>query len=628
MSHHAAQPTNGRHNHRNVAAKRPSSIAELADRAMLDLWDENKDFKHYLRLAEKYRREGKECAKRGDLEGAFVELARAATLVLEKLPMHKDYHVVLNANQRHNLGLNGQDILDNLSDLKPTLVDRYDKWLQKHPDGIDHERTPNAQTQKIADDEARAQAEERARDQRRMAEEAERWRQQRLHQEEVERARKREADAARKANIPKPAPGPDLAFSRTPMQNSGHGSSNTIVLSDGRPPEEMTRQQRMQEEMRLREEEITKRQAEQKRRMEQEGIARRQQEAEEAARAARQNIATAVTPTAPPPPPVIPAPPPGPSFPSIEYPTSRPPPPSSQPPGRQNGYLDPHPNPPMVMPLESPSRYEGDSTDSESIHHFDYRKQGKQRMALAPPARNMRSPAYPPPITTTSPPPGEASIRYPALMSPHQKTQGYYPSLGSMFADATNFNSTGSSILFGSNANQAGPSYPILPPASAPVNRLQYPYSQQQAQGSNNAYTRPPPPLPVGVAPPQSAPPTQADMDRIIRITDPKLDSVKPLKLVTLPRECLPRFLAIAKVNTEMNKETCGLLLGKDRGHKFAVTTLLIPKQHSTSDTCTMDEEELVLQFTEERNLITLGWDADKGHVQIKDAALEIVDLR
>lgn len=38
------------------------------------------------------------------------------------------------------------------------------------------------------------------------------------------------------------------------------------------------------------------------------------------------------------------------------------------------------------------------------------------------------------------------------------------------------------------------------------------------------------------------------------------------------------------------------------------VTTLLIPKQHSTSDTCTMDEEELVMSFTEERSLITLGW--------------------
>jgi hypothetical protein len=41
---------------------------------------------------------------------------------------------------------------------------------------------------------------------------------------------------------------------------------------------------------------------------------------------------------------------------------------------------------------------------------------------------------------------------------------------------------------------------------------------------------------------------------------------------------------------------------------RYVVSTLLIPKQHATSDTCTMDEEEGVLGFTEERGLITLGW--------------------
>ncbi len=80
------------------------------------------------------------------------------------------------------------------------------------------------------------------------------------------------------------------------------------------------------------------------------------------------------------------------------------------------------------------------------------------------------------------------------------------------------------------------------------------------------------------------------------------------LRTIKLPRECLPKFLSIARVNTLQNRETCGLLLGKDKGTKYVVTTLLIPKQHSTSDTCMMDEEELVLQFTEERHLITLGW--------------------
>ncbi|KAG1836923.1 hypothetical protein C8R48DRAFT_793093 [Suillus tomentosus] len=91
-------------------------------------------------------------------------------------------------------------------------------------------------------------------------------------------------------------------------------------------------------------------------------------------------------------------------------------------------------------------------------------------------------------------------------------------------------------------------------------------------------------------------------------LVKPAIPSKYPTRRLSLPRKCLPRFLSIASLNTARNRETCGLLLGKDKGNKFTVTTLLIPRQHSTSDTCTMDEEELVLQFTEEPSLITLGW--------------------
>ena len=79
-------------------------------------------------------------------------------------------------------------------------------------------------------------------------------------------------------------------------------------------------------------------------------------------------------------------------------------------------------------------------------------------------------------------------------------------------------------------------------------------------------------------------------------------------KTVSFPCDCLNRFTSIASINTARNRETCGLLLGKDKDAGFVVTTLLIPKQHSTNDTCRMDEKELVIQFTEERSLITLGW--------------------
>ena len=106
-------------------------------------------------------------------------------------------------------------------------------------------------------------------------------------------------------------------------------------------------------------------------------------------------------------------------------------------------------------------------------------------------------------------------------------------------------------------------------------------------------------------------PPPQEDTSHILRPAIAK-DHADPvmgeLKNVSIPRDCLPKFLSIATLNTSWNRKTCGLLLRKDKGHKFAVTTLLIPKQYLTSDTCTMDKEELVMMFTEERSLITLGW--------------------
>ena len=189
-------------------------------------------------------------------------------------------------------------------------------------------------------------------------------------------------------------------------------------------------------------------------------------------------------------------------------------------------------------------------------------------------------------------------------MSQHQMGQGYVPSLHSMFQARPHDNGSmsASSLLFQDGAGSsgslglggAGGLYNnLLPQPSMPVSA----YGQQQAQGRPNI---PPAPVP--------APSTSAvDQTRITTATSGEVVP-RELKTVYLPRESLPRFLNVAAVNTARNRETCGLLLGKDKKSKFVVTTLLIPKQHSTSDTCTMDEEELVMGFTEERSLITLGW--------------------
>lgn len=208
-------------------------------------------------------------------------------------------------------------------------------------------------------------------------------------------------------------------------------------------------------------------------------------------------------------------------------------------------------------------------------------------------------------------------------MSQHQKRQGYQPSLNSMFVSEAipqQSSSLSSLLLFNEKtSNQGLYTTDNLPPVSMPSaanhlynvqqqsHTMAYRASPQTPQPEFYAPTRPAPPVPgpSPAPPPISAPPPESE--RIARSSRP-VDASPILKIVILPRECLPRFLTIAKVNTELNRETCGLLLGKPKGNKYHVTTLLIPRQHSTSDTCTMDEEELVLQFTEERSLITLGW--------------------
>jgi STAM-binding protein len=61
--------------------------------------------KHWLRTAERARKDGNSYVDAKNWEAAFIELARAATIVLEKLPTHSEYHTMLTADQRANLGL-------------------------------------------------------------------------------------------------------------------------------------------------------------------------------------------------------------------------------------------------------------------------------------------------------------------------------------------------------------------------------------------------------------------------------------------------------------------------------------------------------------------------------------------
>lgn len=89
------------------SSKRPASIQELADRAFefTKLWDPSTDFKFWLKTAERARHSAQEYETYGDIENAFVEYAKAATLILDKIPTHRDYHTRLDSTQRDTLVL-------------------------------------------------------------------------------------------------------------------------------------------------------------------------------------------------------------------------------------------------------------------------------------------------------------------------------------------------------------------------------------------------------------------------------------------------------------------------------------------------------------------------------------------
>jgi STAM-binding protein len=213
-------------------------------------------------------------------------------------------------------------------------------------------------------------------------------------------------------------------------------------------------------------------------------------------------------------------------------------------------------------------------------------------------------------------------------MSSHQKQQGYVPSTNSMFTIPVYPEPPASSLLF-------QPAHPP-PEASQQSNTYgnpQHTRSQSygsQYGGSGSSYTnsfRPPygtsntqystyppeaPPARTGYpdARPPRPPkePVSPQRSSSLGLVNAGSTSPKKLRTVVLPPSTLPRFLSIAAVNTSLNKETCGLLLGKLHKDKLYVSTLLIPRQEGTSDTCSMTHEELVVQFQLDRDLTTVGW--------------------
>lgn len=86
------------------------------------------------------------------------------------------------------------------------------------------------------------------------------------------------------------------------------------------------------------------------------------------------------------------------------------------------------------------------------------------------------------------------------------------------------------------------------------------------------------------------------------------LENGTPLRTIFLPPTMRTTFLRLAYQNTQKNLETCGFLAGTLRANALFASTLIIPKQTSTSDTCEMTDESELFDYVDQRELMVLGW--------------------
>ncbi len=116
------------------------------------------------------------------------------------------------------------------------------------------------------------------------------------------------------------------------------------------------------------------------------------------------------------------------------------------------------------------------------------------------------------------------------------------------------------------------------------------------------------PPAPPLLPPKETIHEEAAGTDRFSYAIRASTEGGQDLRTIYVPKTLRERFLKIAYTNTSRNLETCGVLCGILKQNALFITTLVIPAQESTSDTCATTDEEALFEFQDSRNLLTLGW--------------------
>eukprot|EP00262_Sarcandra_glabra_P008330 TRINITY_DN21765_c0_g1_i1.p1 TRINITY_DN21765_c0_g1~~TRINITY_DN21765_c0_g1_i1.p1 ORF type:complete len:424 (-),score=56.96 TRINITY_DN21765_c0_g1_i1:206-1477(-) len=82
----------------------------------------------------------------------------------------------------------------------------------------------------------------------------------------------------------------------------------------------------------------------------------------------------------------------------------------------------------------------------------------------------------------------------------------------------------------------------------------------------------------------------------------------KAIQDVHISVRLMEDFLELARANTDNNLETCGVLGAFLKNQIFYVTTLIVPKQESTSSSCQALNEEEIYAIQEAQSLFPVGW--------------------
>ena len=83
------------------------------------------------------------------------------------------------------------------------------------------------------------------------------------------------------------------------------------------------------------------------------------------------------------------------------------------------------------------------------------------------------------------------------------------------------------------------------------------------------------------------------------------------LRHVSIPSSLVSTFAQMATPNTNRPPygiETCAILAGTLMEDTLQITTLIVPKQNGSADTCTMTNEEELFDYCITHELLTLGW--------------------